>query len=96
MDNNREQRDQQLWRLAEKRAKFKKHLGVYVIMNAFFWALWFFTGSNEYSIGVPWPIWPMLGWGIGLAFNYFDAYHTDKITSTEREYNRLKRDQEGK
>ena len=34
MDNNEQQRDEQLWRLAEKRAKFKSHLGTYIITNA--------------------------------------------------------------
>jgi hypothetical protein len=96
MDTNQEQRDMQLWKLAEKRAKFKNHLGIYVIMNAFFWALWFFTDRHNYGVDVPWPIWPMLGWGIGLAFNYFDAYHNDKMMSTEKEYEKLKREKEGK
>ena len=40
---------------------------------------------------IPWPIWPTLGWGLGVAFNYFDAYSSpDKQSAIEREYEKLK------
>ncbi|MBD0276577.1 MAG: 2TM domain-containing protein [Flavisolibacter sp.] len=56
-------RDPQLWKLAEARASFKRHFSIYLIISLFFWALWFFTGGREYSYGgIPWPVWPMLGW----------------------------------
>jgi hypothetical protein len=88
-----EGKDPGLWEIAQKRAKFKRHLMVYIIMNAFFWALWFFTGgvSRVYNNwGLPWPIWPALGWGIGLAFQYADAYVFPKANSIENEYEKLK------
>ncbi len=85
-----ENKDEQLWKIAVKRAAFKRHLGVYLIMNAFFWLLWLWSG-HDYG-GPPWPIWPMLGWGIGIAFNYFEAYHGDKQTVAEKEYEKLMRD----
>ena len=91
METN-QQRNEHLWKIAEKRASFKKHFATYFIMNAFFWALWFFGGMNESDQGWPWPVWPMLGWGIGLAFHYFGAYHDDKMTSTEKEYEKLKKE----
>lgn len=96
METNQE-RDAQLWKMAQKRASFKKHLATYFIMNAFFWALWFFGGgTQEDHHGWPWPIWPMLGWGIGIAFNYVSAYHDDKMSSTEKEYEKLKKEKEGR
>jgi hypothetical protein len=91
-----QERDKQLWKIAKERASFKKHAGSYFITNAFFWALWFFTDMGEEHDGWPWPVWPMLGWGIGLAFHYFEAYHADRISSTEKEYEKLKREREGK
>ena len=91
-----EERDNNLWKIAEKRSSFKKHAATYFIINAFFWALWLFTGGVHDYDGWPWPVWPMLGWGIGLAFNYVSAYHDDRLTSTQREYEKLKRDREGK
>lgn len=79
-----------MWDMAKKRAAFRKHLTVYIVINAFLWALWYLTGGRTYgNDGVPWPVWPALGWGIGLAFQFFGAYvnHDDK--DTEREYHKL-------
>ncbi len=87
-------KDPALWEIAQKRAGFKTHLLSYIIVNAFFWALWYFRGedhgNNEYF---PWPVWPMLGWGIGLAFHYADAYIFPKVNSVEKEYQKLKNKQ---
>ncbi|HEX8515399.1 MAG TPA: 2TM domain-containing protein [Bacteroidia bacterium] len=94
-----ENRDENLWRIAKKRAGFKKHLASYIIVNGFLWALWFFTNGvsdfdNEYN-GVPWPIWCSLSWGVGLAFNYYSAYMENKDDDILREYQKLK-DREGR
>ena len=55
-------------RLAEKRLKarreFKQHFTSYVIVMSALVAIWLVTGVSYF-----WPIWPMLGWGIGLAFH---------------------------
>jgi hypothetical protein len=94
MDN----RDEQLWRIAKKRAAFKKQLASYLIINGFLWALWFFTTSkhdSDYNM-VPWPIWSTLGWGIGLAFSYYGAYMDNRETDTMREYQKMKDKEEGK
>ena len=68
-------------------------------MNLFFWAIWWFTQGRNSGFGhwgSMWPIWPMLGWGLGIAFQYFDAYgHTDKGTAVQQEYEKLKRQQNG-
>lgn len=92
-----ENRDEQLWRIAKKRAGFKKHLASYIIVNGFLWALWFFTTrpyDEDYNM-IPWPIWSTLGWGVGLAFSYYGAYMDNRDTDTMREYQKLKdRDQE--
>jgi len=89
-------KDPVLWRIAQKRAGFKKHAIVYVIVNIFLWAQWFFMGNEIYSSSgyiYPWPIWTTLGWGIGLAFHFAGAYVLSKIDSTEREYQKLKNKQ---
>ena len=79
-----------LWKVAKKRAGFKKHLALYVIVNSFLWAMWYFT-ERETPM---WPIWTTLGWGIGLAFNFVDAYFLgDKDEMTRREYEKLKNSQ---
>lgn len=88
-------KDPELWKIAQKRASFKRHLTTYLIINGFFWLIWF-MGRGHYYGGLPWPVWPMLGWGIGLAFNYFDAYQGDKNTLAEREYEKMKKERENK
>lgn len=88
-----EEKDKQLWEIAKKRASFKQHLITYLLVNAFFWVLWFLNGNRHYGGGVPWPVWPMVGWGIGLASHYFGAYVYPKDNSVEREYEKLKNKQ---
>ena len=82
-------KDQQLWQMAQKRASFKEELGTYLIVNAFFWCIWFFTSGGEWE-WQPWPVWTTLGWGIGIAWSYFDAYHSDNHMQAEKEYEKLK------
>jgi len=59
-----------------------------VVMNSFFWVLWFL--NHRQHGGTPWPVWCMVGWGIGLAFSYYNAYMDDKITAVDKEYEKLK------
>ncbi len=82
-------KDPQLWYLARKRASFKSHLIIYLIVNAGLWLLWYFTGGRTYGTGIPWPVWSTLGWGIGLASHYVGAYVNTSNTSVEDEYNKL-------
>lgn len=87
-----QERDKQLWRIAKKRAGFKRHLASYIIVNGFLWAVWWFTkghGEDDANDGM-WPIWCTLGWGIGLAFSYYSAYHDNRDEDTMREYQKLK------
>lgn len=93
MENNR---DEQLWNTAKKRARFKKSLFSYVIINAFLWAIyWITTGRHNPFVfkASVWPMWVMLGWGIGLAFQYFEAYQGSKEDLVQEEYEKLKQEQ---
>ena len=84
-------KDPELWEIAQKRASFKSHLTVYIVMNLFFWVLWFSSGQKStWSNGLPWPVWPMAGWGIGVFFHYMGAYINPRNNSVEREYQKLK------
>jgi sterol desaturase/sphingolipid hydroxylase (fatty acid hydroxylase superfamily) len=84
-------RDPRLWEIAKRRASFKYHLGTYIVINCFLWTIWFFTGTDD-GVRVakyPWPIWPTLGWGIGLFFHFLGAYIYPKENSAEKEYEKL-------
>jgi hypothetical protein len=48
---------------------------------------WRHTGFHGY----PWPIWIMLGWGLGLGFQYFDAYNGSKHDLAEEEFKKPKK-----
>lgn len=89
-------KDPQLWQIAQRRASFKYHLGTYLVMNSFFWIVWYFSGRNLYNSGWPWPVWPMIGWGIGLFFHWMGAYVFPKENSVEREYEKLRQQQQNK
>jgi len=89
-------KDPQLWKIAQARASFKRHLATYLIVNAFLWALWYFTGSERYGSGLPWPAWSTFGWGIGIAFHYTSAYVTPKSNAVDKEYEKLKQQQQNK
>ena len=88
-------KDPQLWKIAQKRAAFKQHLQSYIVINGFLWVIWYMT-DNHFFKGIPWPLWSTAGWGIGLAFDYFDSYHGDKNTMAQNEYDKLKKEKEGK
>ena len=88
-----DQRNEYLWKKAQNRAAFKVHALTYVLVNAGFWGLYLFMSTQSWGYRVhPWPIWPMLGWGIGLASHYFSAYgNLDQQKMAEAEYQKLLR-----
>ena len=88
--NIMESTDQQLWQIARSRAKFKRSLGSYSIVIPFLWGIWFLTSQDKDINRIPWPIWPMLGWGIGLAIQYLKAYVIVADSLEQQEYDKLK------
>ncbi len=47
---------------ARSRPRLDGQTRTYLAVMALLWLVWLVTGA-----GYPWPIWPMLGWGIGVA-----------------------------
>lgn len=93
---NPENRDPKLWAIAKRRASFKKDLAYYIVINAFLWVIWLLTSynDNDYdSNKIPWPVWPTVGWGIAMIIEYFSVYKFPKEITTEKEYEKLKRQQ---
>jgi hypothetical protein len=58
--------EEQLRALAKRRVEGRRalimHTVMYVVVNTALVAIWAMTGSHY-----PWFIWPMFGWGIGIA-----------------------------
>ena len=44
-------------------ARWRRHAAIFTVMSLFFIAVWALSGAGYF-----WPVWPILGWGIGLAF----------------------------
>jgi len=82
-------KDPVLWQIAQRRASFKRHFSVYVVINLFLWLLWFFTGAHKTDHGIPWPVWPTIGWGIGIFFQFLGAYIYSGFGSVEKEYEKI-------
>ena len=61
-------RERAIRRLKAK-GEFKVHLLAYVLVNAFLVVIWAVSGANFF-----WPVFPILGWGIGLVFHAWDVY----------------------
>ena len=55
--------------LSEKKTDFRRHVRTYLVMSVFFVALNLF--SSPWSF---WAIWPILGWGIGVAMQGLSLY----------------------
>ena len=85
--------DPDMLKLAKKRVKAKTgfmwHLASYVLVNVFLVLIYIFSSGWYF-----WPIWPILGWGLGLAFHFVSLLVSlSSNPSKDRvmeEYNRLK------
>jgi hypothetical protein len=88
-------RDPYLWKQAKARVGFRMHLRTYLIINSTLWIIWAvtsvaFRSPSHWGFIFPWPIFPTLGWGIGLASHYFGVYRGgSEKDMIEREYQKL-------
>ena len=70
-------REQAVTRLKKKR-DFATHIVIYVLVNAMLVVIWAVTGSDFF-----WPIFPIVGWGIGVGANAWDVYGRKPISESE-------------
>jgi hypothetical protein len=69
-DETEERLRRQAERRADLRLSFRAHLTAYLIVNAGLVAINLVT-----SPGYFWAIWPIIGWGLGLAAHWVAIYH---------------------
>lgn len=72
-------REAAIKRLEEKR-DFRTHVVTYVVVNGFLVGIWAVTGAGYF-----WPVWPILGWGIGLVLHAWKIYGQRPITESDIE-----------
>lgn len=79
---------EQAIRQLKKRRDFKIHLLIYIMVNAFLTVIWFANSGAFY-----WPIFLIVGWGIGIVANAWDAYSNDVPTEAQisRQMDRMRR-----
>lgn len=65
----------------KKRRDFRAHILVYTLVNAFLVVIWAVTTPG----GFFWPIFPIVGWGIGVVMNAWDVYFADDFTEEDIE-----------
>ncbi|MGZ8630423.1 MAG: 2TM domain-containing protein [Actinomycetota bacterium] len=70
-------RDRALERIANKQ-EFYAHLLAYVLVNGLLVGIWAVTGAAFF-----WPVFPLLGWGIGLGFHAWDTYRIGDPTEDQ-------------
>ena len=57
---------------------FKTHIVVYLVVNAVLIGIWAATGAGFF-----WPVFVIGGWGIGLAFHWWSAFHEARPITEE-------------
>lgn len=77
MDDRDASREAAIERLKNKR-DFRGQVVVYLAVNAMLVVIWAVSGAGYF-----WPIWPILGWGVGLAFNAWTVYRQRPITEDD-------------
>jgi hypothetical protein len=79
-------REQAIERLKKKR-DFRGHVFIYVAVNSVLVVIWAVTGAGFF-----WPIFPILGWGVGVGANAWDVYGRKPLSEDEirRETDRLR------
>ena len=61
-----------------KKAEFRTHLMIYVLVNGMLVLIWAMTGANFF-----WPVFPLAGWGIGLVAHAMETYRNEEPTEDQ-------------
>lgn len=69
IENRDQDRRQEAIERLKKRSEFWTHMTAYALVNAVIITVWFIVGGGFF-----WPIFPLLGWGIGLFFHAMDVF----------------------
>lgn len=73
----------------KKRRDFHGHVLIYLMVNAFLVVIWAMTMPD----GFFWPVFPIVGWGIGVVMNAWDVYFVRDFGDEDisREIERIER-----
>jgi hypothetical protein len=60
----------------KKRRDFYGHILVYLLVNTFLIVIWAVTSPG----GFFWPVFPLVGWGIGVVMNAWDVFWAEEVS----------------
>ncbi|MDH3471469.1 MAG: 2TM domain-containing protein [Acidimicrobiia bacterium] len=80
MENQMDDRRREAVERLKQKRDFRTHLSVYVVVNALLVAIWALSGAGYF-----WPVWTLLGWGVGIVFHWWDTYMQKPITEQQIE-----------
>ena len=63
----------------EKKQDFAIHLAAYLSVNVLLVVIWAIGDNGEF-----WPIFPIAGWGIGLALHAWSIFGRNPVTTEEQ------------
>ena len=78
--------EQQIYEAAKHRVAFRIHFMAYLIGVSINWVVW-----AVYPTPHIWPIWPTLGWSIGITAHYLGVFYPGQIFSIDREVQKITR-----
>lgn len=83
--------DDEIREMAKARVGFRANLIAYVLINPLLVLIWWINSGfaapsfADDDASYFWPIWPIVGWGIGLAFHAWGAYGGGKDAVSREE-----------
>ena len=77
----KDHRYERAWKRVKTKKEFYEHLTVYLIMSAFFFLI-----NAVTAFGSWWFHWPILGWGLGVMFHYFDVFGLPGVGTMSQEW----------
>ncbi|MBN2066115.1 MAG: 2TM domain-containing protein [Candidatus Thermoplasmatota archaeon] len=77
-------------KIAKEKSDFYIHFVIYIAVNLLLIAIWWVTLG---PYGFPWFVFPLFGWGIGVAAHGISAFRGEGYIEqqAEKEYQKLKK-----
>ena len=77
-------------RSLRRKRDFRGHLVAFLIVLGAFWVVWAVMGV-QLGVWFPWPVFPTVGWGIGLVLHAWSVYGPPPRPMTEESVQREER-----